>query len=436
MPINKLTLGIGLFMGAGATLASASYTVRKGDTLSEIADKLHVSAAALRKSNGLGAKNTLRIGMRLNVPTGLSAKGSKKSPSQASAGDTYTVKSGDNDWTIASHAGLKLKQLHALNPGVAWKAIRPGVRLRLPRGMAAAAATPRLRSRVAVVNADAVTVRRQPGTGAERVATVDAGTRVAVLARDGGWYKLRFPKGALGWVRGDFLKAAAPAPAAKARVAKATVAKARVAKAPAVHHETTRYVASMRRSRAKTLAHYQNLWRRQQAHRANVRQRYVRRWNSRTRSYVVAPLTNGGDLIAKAETFKGVRYSWGRASRSGTDCSGFTTQVFRAEGVKLPRTSREQARVGNGVSRDKLGKGDLVFFATGRGRRVTHVGIYMGNGKFIHASSGGHKVQVNKLSEGYYSNRFVTGRRIPKKGAAKKVEPKVEEPLATEQIEN
>ena len=62
-----------------------------------------------------------------------------------------------------------------------------------------------------------------------------------------------------------------------------------------------------------------------------------------------------------------------------------------------------------------MSKGDLVFFHTGRGHRVTHVGIYMGSGKFIHASSGGGKVQVNDLSEGYYSNRFVTGRRVAKK---------------------
>ncbi len=426
MPNNRLTLGIGLLLGAGATLAHASYTVRKGDTLSEIAKRLHVSPVALRKANGLGAKNTLRIGMRLNVPSkGVAAKVSKKAP-KMNGGDTYTVKPGDNDWTIASRTGIKIKQLHALNPGVAWTKIRPGAKLRLPSGLAVAATTPRLRSRAAIVTGENVTVRRLPGKGAPRVTTVDRGTRVAVLARDGGWYKLRFPKGSVGWVRGDLLKAAAPLPVAKAPVAKKVV-----------HHETiVRYAAALKRKPAKRSsawykAHYENVARRKAAHQANVRARYVRRWNAKTRRYVVAPLVNGGDLIAKAESFKGVRYSWGRASRSGTDCSGFTTQVFRAEGVKLPRTSREQARVGNKVSRKEMSKGDLVFFATGRGRRVSHVGIYMGNGKFIHASSGGRKVQVSNLT-GYYANRFVGARRVPTKAKAKKIEPKPVEATVAE----
>jgi hypothetical protein len=66
--------------------------------------------------------------------------------------------------------------------------------------------------------------------------------------------------------------------------------------------------------------------------------------------------------------------------------------------------------------------GDLVFFHTARGHRVTHVGIYLGHGKFIHASSGGGKVQVNSLADGYYSHRLVTARRV--KGLPHKVAPK------------
>jgi len=391
---------------AGATLAPANYIVRKGDTLVGIAHKLHVSGPALRIANGLGKKNTLRVGMKLNVPGSKVAKNAKKSKNHPPvfSGDTYTVRPGDNDWTIASHTGLKIKQLHKLNPGVAWKSIRPGIKLHLPSGMSAANA-PRLRSRYAVVTKNGTTVRKAQGHNAPRVATVSAGTRVTVLARDGGWYKLRFPMGAAGWVRGDLLKAAA---------APVTVASRAASHKTPAKRKATAYVAVVRSrsSRAQRIAHWQN-------HMQNVRARYVRRWSRQQRRYVVAPVANTGDLIARAETFKGVRYSWGAASRSGTDCSGFTMQVYRGAGVKLPRTSRQQATIGNKVDRYHLDKGDLVFFHTGRGHRITHVGMYVGGGKFIHASSGGGHVQESALT-GYYANRFVTARRVAKKGAAKK----------------
>jgi len=402
MPINRLTLGIAALMTAGSTLASASYTVRNGDTLSGIAEKLHVSTRALQEANDLGKKHTLRIGMKLTVPQDRSSlssnkKGSSHSGNVPNGGDLYTVQNGQNDWTIANHAGIKLSELHRLNPSTKWGALQVGTKLRLPAGKALAAVTPRIRSRYAVVKTDDVTIRRGPGTDAEAICTTDTGTRVSVLAREGSWYKLEFPRGTVGWIRGDFLKAASPVSTVSHRV----------------HHATTETRSAMHLSKAQRIAQWNK-------HQANIHQRYVRRWSKQQRRYIVAPLKNGGDLIAQAETFKGVRYSWGSASRSGTDCSGFTTQVFRKAGVKLPRTSQEQSHVGNKVGKGSLSKGDLVFFHTGRGHRVTHVGIYMGAGKFIHASSGGGKVQVNDLSEGYYANRFVTGRRVPTKAKSAK----------------
>ena len=421
MPNRTLTLGIGLLIAAGVTLANASYTVREGDSLSRIAERLHVSARSLQEANGLGKKHTLQVGAKLIVPK-VVAKAKKGAPSEktvkhvaktaprANGGDLYTVKAGENDWIIANRAGIKLSKLHAMNSGVRWGSLQPGAKIHLPAGRAVAAKTPRLRSRFAVVTGEKVSVRRKQGVGGDLVCTVDAGTRVSVLARDGGWYMLRFPKGTVGWVRGDFLKPTAAPVAERPKTVVAKRAAPKKTVRTAIHTEKKSYVSAIRKkksSRAERIAQWNK-------HVANVRARYAKR-TQRGHRYVVAPLQNGGDLIARAETFKGVRYSWGSASRSGTDCSGFTTQVFRGEGVKLPRTSREQSTVGNKISRDKLAKGDLVFFHTGRGSRVTHVGIYMGEGKFIHASSGGGKVQVNDLSDGYYSNRFVTGRRIPKK---------------------
>ena len=117
-------------------------------------------------------------------------------------------------------------------------------------------------------------------------------------------------------------------------------------------------------------------------------------------------------ILSKANSFRGVRYRYGAMSRSATDCSGFTSQVFRANGYRIPRTAAEQSRVGQYVSRGDLRPGDLVFFKTIRGTRVSHVGIYVGDNSFIHASSGGGRVMISSLGQAYYNARFVTARRI------------------------
>ncbi len=125
-----------------------------------------------------------------------------------------------------------------------------------------------------------------------------------------------------------------------------------------------------------------------------------------------SPKVSAEKIIATAKSYRGVRYSYGSASRGGTDCSGFILQVYRAAGVKLPHSSSEQAGYGKPVSRGNLKPGDLLFFHTVRGTRISHVAIYLGKNQFIHASSGGGRVQVNSLNQDYYHNRFVCARRL------------------------
>jgi hypothetical protein len=119
-----------------------------------------------------------------------------------------------------------------------------------------------------------------------------------------------------------------------------------------------------------------------------------------------------GNMLATARSQMGVRYKWGGTSRNGFDCSGFTTYVFAKHGINLPRTANAQSNVGRVVQRGALQPGDLVFFKTSTYARVTHVGIYIGNDQFIHASSGGGSVRINSLSENYYNQRYVGARRV------------------------
>lgn len=123
--------------------------------------------------------------------------------------------------------------------------------------------------------------------------------------------------------------------------------------------------------------------------------------------------SSDNQLLKKALTYRGVRYRWGGTSRSsGVDCSGFTTSVFASQGIKLPRTSIEQSHIGTSVSKSDLKPGDLVFFRTGRSYRVNHVGIYVGEGKFIHAATGAGHVMVSSLGEKYYKRCYAMARRV------------------------
>ncbi|MFP5375061.1 MAG: C40 family peptidase [Gammaproteobacteria bacterium] len=119
-------------------------------------------------------------------------------------------------------------------------------------------------------------------------------------------------------------------------------------------------------------------------------------------------------LLQRALALLGTPYRWGGTSPDGGfDCSGLVGYVFRtALGIDLPRVSREQARTGELVAdRAALAAGDLVFF--GRKGRVDHVGIYVGEGKFVHAPSRGKDVTVSSLDTGYWSGKFMSARRIP-----------------------
>lgn len=113
-----------------------------------------------------------------------------------------------------------------------------------------------------------------------------------------------------------------------------------------------------------------------------------------------------------ARTYLSIPYRYGAQSRKSTDCSGFVQQVFREFEIKLPRTAREQYRVGMKVDRSNLSSGDLLFFRTrARKKYPTHVGIYLGNGKMIHASSRQHKVVIADVNDPYYVKRYVGAKR-------------------------
>jgi cell wall-associated NlpC family hydrolase len=123
--------------------------------------------------------------------------------------------------------------------------------------------------------------------------------------------------------------------------------------------------------------------------------------------------SNAQELVVRALSFVGVNYRRGGESpETGFDCSGLVRHVFRESlGLALPRTSRDISRVGETVKREELQPGDLVFFNTLR-RGFSHVGIYLGEHRFVHAPASGGEVRVEDMRQNYWVKRFNGARRI------------------------
>ncbi|MCC2258147.1 SH3 domain-containing C40 family peptidase [Intestinimonas aquisgranensis] len=120
----------------------------------------------------------------------------------------------------------------------------------------------------------------------------------------------------------------------------------------------------------------------------------------------------GEQIVALAKQYLGTPYVLGGNGPSSFDCSGFTKYIYAQFGYTLNRTATDQLQNGVSVSRDELQPGDLVFFKYNTSKPVSHVGIYIGNGEFIHASTNRYVVQIDQMNTGHYANVFVYARRI------------------------
>lgn len=121
------------------------------------------------------------------------------------------------------------------------------------------------------------------------------------------------------------------------------------------------------------------------------------------------------DVLIRAIGLVGTPYRWGgNTPDGGFDCSGLIGYVYRdAAGVQLPRTTREMSSMPvPRIDRQQLSSGDLVFFATGAGRQVSHAGIYVGEGRFVHAPRTGGTVRLDRLDDRYWGARYLDARRV------------------------
>ena len=200
------------------------------------------------------------------------------------------------------------------------------------------------------VTGNDVNVRSAASTSASRLGSLNKGDVVAVTGIDNGWYKISF-NGKTGYVRSDYMT-------------------------------ITKEALSSRGTEAAAAS---------------------------------AASSKGSEIVAYAKQYLGVKYVYAGASSKGFDCSGYTMYVMKHFGYNLPHTATGPMGYGTSVAKSALQPGDLVFFcdpSRSGGKAASHVGTYIGSNQFIHASSGGGKVQIDSLSKAYYAKYYVGARRL------------------------
>lgn len=269
-----------------ATAATASYSIKQGDTLWTIAARHHTTVAKLAKANHLRESCVLSLGRAIHIP----GKANAKKPNRA-----------DRPTRQACYT------VHT--------------------------------------NADNVCLRSGASTSSRKIMVLSRGTTMKLLARNGNWAKVALPNGTCGFAYRPLLAVGAGSSKPAAQIASSQ------------------------------------------------------------------PDRSSHSLIQTALACRGTHYQRGGTSRGGFDCSGFTRFIYAKYGISLPHSSAAQAAKGTSVSRSELKPGDLVFFATYR-QAISHVGIYIGNGNFVHASSHGRGVTVDALNSSYYGPRYRGARRV------------------------
>ncbi len=270
------------------------------------------------------------------------------------------------------------------------------------------------------VNATYVRVRTGPSTSHDILDTLDPGTEMAVTGDAGDWYRVAY-NGDEGYVYKIYLTVSDTAEDTASYVSPAedvsSVDDTTAWVISAVHMRTgpdTSYTSQrvLDSGTSVTITGSTEKWYRVEY---NGDEGYIFRTYLTTDDPAVtrANATSEGErIVAEAKNYLGVPYVYGGSSPSGFDCSGFVQYVFRQCGYSITRTAVTQSYDGYAVSRSELQPGDIIIFGNSANSGIGHSGIYIGNGQFIHASSGGGRVMISELSQNYYNVRFYGARRI------------------------
>ena len=259
------------------------------------------------------------------------------------------------------------------------------------------------------VTADALRLRSTPATGGEILATVSSGTSVVVLDEaEDGWYKVNY-NSVEGYMSGEYLDVATKA---ETDLGYGKVdADGSTLNMRAGASTSFDSLCSIPSGTVLELEGVYEGWYKvtYAGNTGYVSSDYI---TITTEPTTAASSALGEQVVALAKQYLGTPYVLGGNGPSSFDCSGFTKYIYAQFGYTLNRTATDQLQNGVSVSRSELQPGDLVFFKYNTSKPVSHVGIYIGGGEFIHASTNRYMVQIDQMNSGHYANVFVYARRI------------------------
>ena len=259
------------------------------------------------------------------------------------------------------------------------------------------------------VTADALRLRSTPAAEGEILATASSGTNVVVLEEaENGWYKVNY-NSVEGYMSGEYLDVATKADTdlgyGKVDADGSTLN---------MRAGASTSFASLCSISSGTVLELEGIYE------GWYKVTYAGNTGYVSSDYITIttePATStssalGEQIVALAKQYLGTPYVLGGNGLSSFDCSGFTKYIYAQFGYSLNRTATDQLQNGVSVSRSELQPGDLVFFKYNTSKPVSHVGIYIGNGEFIHASTNRYMVQIDQMNTGHYANVYVYARRI------------------------
>jgi cell wall-associated NlpC family hydrolase len=278
-----------------------------------------------------------------------------------------------------------------------------------------------------IVTASVLNLRSGPGISKDVIGSLFKNKQIAILGDSGDWYKVETSAGKVGWVLKKYITKVTSTVSRATTVVKSdskgivTASALNLRSGPSTSDGV---LESLFKNKQITILNTSNSWYKVKTSSGKVGwvlKKYISTDTSKvSRGDTVlrsasSTLSNATELLGYAKKYLDVRYVWGGTSPNGFDCSGFVQFVYKHFGIKIDRVAHDQAKEGTYVNKSDLLPGDLVFFDTNGGHNyINHVGMYIGESKFIHASSGHGEVMITDISHGFYANTYMTARRIIK----------------------